>query len=140
MDLDTGDLVYPGTYSLEDYTYADLLHEMTRDPSTPIPFGIKRDLLAYFADPEKAKYLERKPKLPAEVKADLPVLETISTKAAYPDTAFLPEPTTDMAPNQSSDATPAQTGTPATPEGASGAGPASKQAQASVPQATGPKL
>ena len=29
---------YPGTYSLEDYTYADLLHAMTRDPSQPHPF------------------------------------------------------------------------------------------------------
>jgi hypothetical protein len=99
-DLDTGDLVYPGTYSLEDYTYAELLHSMTRDPSSPIPFGIKRDLLAYFADPEKARYLQRKPKMLAQVQADLPILQTISTKAAYPDTAFLPEPTTDMAPNQ----------------------------------------
>lgn len=99
-DLDTGDLVYPGTYSLEDYTYAELLHAMTSDPATPIPFGIKRDLLAYFADPEKARYLKRKPKLFAQVQADLPILQTISTKASYPDTAFLPEPTDDMAPHQ----------------------------------------
>jgi hypothetical protein len=104
-DLDTGDMVHPGTYSLEDYTYADLLHAATRDPASPIPFGLKRDLLAYFADPEKAKYLKRKPKLLAQVQADLPILQTISTKAAYPDTAFLPEPTDDMAPNQT--ATPA---------------------------------
>src|ERR1017187_10006197 len=60
LDLDTGDAVYPGTYSLEDYTYADLLHLMTRDPATPVPAGIKSDLLAYFADPAKAKYLQRK--------------------------------------------------------------------------------
>jgi hypothetical protein len=99
-DLDTGDMVYPGTYSLEDYTYAQLLHAMTRDPATPIPFGIKRDLLAYFSDTEKAKYLKRKPKMLAQVQADLPILQTISTRAAYPDTAFLPEPTADMAPNQ----------------------------------------
>jgi Zinc dependent phospholipase C len=99
-DLDTGDLVYPGTYSLEDYTYAELLHSMTGDPAAPIPFGIKRDLLAYFADPEKAKYLKRKPKLLAQVIAELPILQTISTNAAYPDSAFLPEPIDNMAPNQ----------------------------------------
>jgi hypothetical protein len=92
LDLDTGDLVYPGTYSLEDYTYADLLHQMTRDPSSPIPFGIKRDLLAYFADPAKARYIQRKPAKLAQVEADLPILRTISTKAQYPETAFLPEP------------------------------------------------
>jgi Zinc dependent phospholipase C len=95
LDLDTGDEVYPGTYPLEDDTYAQLLHAMASDPGTPIPFGIKRDLLAYFADPSKAKYLLRKPKILAEVKADLPVLQSISTKAQYPDTAFLPEPDED---------------------------------------------
>ena len=56
-DLDTGDDVRPGTYPLEDYAYADLLHRMTRDPSAPIPFGIKRDLLAYFSDLSKVKYI-----------------------------------------------------------------------------------
>ena len=94
-DLDTGDTVYPGTYPLEDYAYADLLHRMTRDPSSPIPFGIKRDLLAYFADMSKVKYIQSNRKKLAQVQADLPVLQTISTKAAYPETAFLPEPTAD---------------------------------------------
>ena len=97
-DLDTGDLVYPGTYSLEDYTYVDLLHNMTRDPGSPIPFGIKRDLLAFFADMDQVRYLKGKPKLLAQVQADLPILRTISTKAAYPDTAFLPEPDVDKPP------------------------------------------
>jgi hypothetical protein len=95
LDLDTGDQVYPGTYSLEDYTYADLLHAMASAPGDPIPFGVKRDLLAYFADPSKAKYLARKPARLANVKTDLPILQTISTKAQYPDTAFLPEPKED---------------------------------------------
>jgi hypothetical protein len=95
LDLDTGNQVYPGTYSLEDYTYADLLHAMASAPGNPIPFGVKRDLLAYFADPSKAKYLTRKPAKLADVKKDLPVLQTISTKAQYPDTAFLPEPEED---------------------------------------------
>ena len=42
---DTGDDVKPGTYSLEDAAYADLLHQMTSDPIQPIPWGIKHDLL-----------------------------------------------------------------------------------------------
>jgi hypothetical protein len=101
-DLDTGDLVYPGTYSLEDYTYVDLLHKMTRDPNSPIPFGIKRDLLAYFADMDKVRYLRDKPKLLAQVQVDLPILQKISTNAAYPDTAFLPEPDEDKPPDAKS--------------------------------------
>ncbi len=94
-DLDTGDDVRPGTYPLEDRAYADLLHQMTRDPASPIPFGIKRDLLAYFADMSKVKYILSNRKLLARAQADLPILETISTKAAYPETAFLPEPDED---------------------------------------------
>jgi hypothetical protein len=99
LDLDTGDLARPGTYSLEDYTYADLLHKVTRDPSTPIPFGIKRDLLAFFADPTKAIYIEKKPRKLAQVQADLPILKSVSTRAEYPETAFLPEPAADLPPD-----------------------------------------
>ena len=98
-DLDTGDGIHPGNYSLCDYTFADLLHEITRHPATPVPFGIKRDLLAFFADPNKAVYLKRKPARFAQVEAELPILQTISTKAAYPDTAFLPEPAADLPPD-----------------------------------------
>ena len=101
-DLDTGLDVFPGTYSLEDYTYADLLHRVTRTPSSPIPFGIKQDLLAYFSDLDRVKYLKQKPKLLAQVQADLPILQTISTNAAYPDTAFLPQPDEDKAPDPQS--------------------------------------
>jgi hypothetical protein len=97
-DLDTGDIIRPGTYRLCDETYANLLHEIARNPATPIPFGIKRDLLAYFDDPEKAIYLQRNPRMFARMQAELPVLVTISTQAAYPDTAFLPEPANDAAP------------------------------------------
>jgi hypothetical protein len=120
LDLDTGDQVYPGTYSLEDYTYAQLLHQMTSDPTSPVPFGIKRDLLTYFADPAKAKYLQSKPKMLAQLQADLPILKTVSTKAAYPDTAFLPEPDAAKPPEAKDSAptrgeSPDSTGTPAQP-------------------------
>jgi hypothetical protein len=102
LDLDTGDPAHPGTYSLEDYSYADLLHKVTRNPSTPVPFGIKRDLLAFFADPTKATYIEKKPQKLAQVQADLPILNSISTHAAYPETAFLPEPAADLPPDPKS--------------------------------------
>ncbi len=98
LDLDTGYAIRPGTYRLCDLTYADLLHQVTSAPSTPIPFGLKRDLLAYFADPQKAIYLKRDPKKFARMQAELPILKTISTRAEYPNTAFLPEPAQDAAP------------------------------------------
>jgi hypothetical protein len=119
-DLDTGDAVRPGTYRLEDYAYADLLHQMTSDPTQAIPFGIKRDLLAYFADMSKVKYVENNRKLLARVQADLPVLKTISTKAAYPESALLPEPDEDK-PDGGSGAT-----APAAPAAGNAAPPAGK--------------
>jgi hypothetical protein len=88
-DLDTGDSVYPGTYPLEDYSYANLLHRMVADPKTPIPFGIKRDLESYFADLSKVKYLQEKPELLAQVQADLPVLKTMPTGTLEPDAPLL---------------------------------------------------
>jgi hypothetical protein len=117
-DLDTGDAVYPGTYSLEDYAYATLLHQMTSDPSQPIPWGIKQDLLEYFSDLSKVKYIYSDRKRLAQVQADLPILRTISTKAQYPETAFLPEPEEDK-PDPTRGLTPPPPGsnatTPATP-------------------------
>ncbi len=98
LDLDTGNTIRPGTYRLCDETYANLLHQIALAPATPIPFGIKRDLLAYFNDPKKAIYLQHNPKMFARMQAELPILTTISTHAAYPDTAFLPEPVEDAAP------------------------------------------
>jgi hypothetical protein len=136
-DLDTGDYARPGSYSLEDLTYVDLLHEMTRDPGSPIPFGIKRDLVAYFADLSKVTYLNQKPQLRAQVQTDLPILKTISTKAAYPDSAFLPEPDTAKAPDpqpESRDASPKPT-KPISPSDPKGTAPALLPIPAS---ATGP--
>ncbi|MDP9039856.1 MAG: zinc dependent phospholipase C family protein [Acidobacteriota bacterium] len=98
LDLDTGDLIRPGSYVLCDNTWAELLHKVTRTPATPVPFGIKRDIEAYFADPPKARFLTAKHV--TQVAVDLPILRTISTKAQYPDTAFLPEPEADLAPDE----------------------------------------
>jgi hypothetical protein len=50
-DLDTGELVKPGSYPLTDKTYAELLRRITAEPSRKVPFGIRRDLLAFYADP-----------------------------------------------------------------------------------------
>jgi hypothetical protein len=49
-DLDTGYPVRPSGYSLTDDTYATLLHRLTLTPNAPIPPGIRRDILAYYAN------------------------------------------------------------------------------------------
>jgi hypothetical protein len=93
-------MVYPGTYPLEDYAYADLLHRMTRDPASPIPFGIKRDLQAYFSDLAKVKYLreEKSAQRLAQVQADLLVLQTIPTNSPEADGPLLAQEASEQAP------------------------------------------
>jgi catechol 2,3-dioxygenase-like lactoylglutathione lyase family enzyme len=50
-DLDTGEVVRPGAYRLTDQTYARLLQRITARPERAVRAGIKRDILAYYADP-----------------------------------------------------------------------------------------
>lgn len=49
-DLDTGTAVRPSGYPLTDDTYCALMHRLVAKPTQPIPFGIKQDILAYYAD------------------------------------------------------------------------------------------
>jgi hypothetical protein len=78
-DLDTGQVVKLGGYPLTDLTYAALLHELTRQPSQPIPPGIKSDIQAYFANPPADVVSHEPPQLWAQVQADLIVLATMPT-------------------------------------------------------------
>lgn len=96
-DLDTGQVVKPGGYSLTDKTYAALLHRLTSDPSQPIPPGIKSDVLAYYSDADAAIATKRKPLAWAQVQADLKTLSAMATSAApapYPTYGELPQPAT----------------------------------------------
>jgi len=78
-DLDTGNVVKLGGYSLTDLTYASLLHQLTRQPGQPIPPGIKTEVQTYFANPP-AEVVEHEPaQLWAQVQADLVVLATMPT-------------------------------------------------------------
>ena len=86
-DLDTGLMVKPGGYSLTDQTYAELLHRLTRDPSQPIPPGIKSDVQVYYSDPDAPITTKGKRKAWAQVQADLKTLATMATStepAPYP--------------------------------------------------------
>jgi hypothetical protein len=79
LDLDTGIAVRPGGYPLTDSTYANLLHRLTRQPSQPIPPGIKRDILAYYASPNAPITTKKDPGKWAQVQADLATLATMPT-------------------------------------------------------------
>jgi len=78
-DLDTGRVVQPGGYSLTDSTYAHLLHLLTRQPTVPIPEGIKEDILAYYSDPEAPITTKKNPQQWAQAQADLAILQTMPT-------------------------------------------------------------
>ncbi len=86
-DLDTGQVVKPGGYSLTDITYAELLHKLTQKPNQPIPPGIKSDVEAYYSDPNAPIETKKHPDEWKKVQDDLKILEAMptSTEAApYP--------------------------------------------------------
>ncbi len=78
-DLDTGRVVQPGGYRLTDSTYANLLHRLTRQPSQPIPPGIKQDIQAYYADPNAPITTKQNPAQWTQVQADLATLDAMPT-------------------------------------------------------------
>jgi hypothetical protein len=84
VDLDTGHVVMPGGYSLTDSTYAQLLHTLTRQPDLPIPPGIKRDIQAFYADPEAPITTRKNPQKWAQVQADLATLGPMPTNPEPP--------------------------------------------------------
>ena len=80
-DLDTGRAVQPGGYSLTDSTYAHLLHMLTRQPTLPIPHGIKEDIEAYYANLDVPFTTKKDPQQWAQVQADLSTLGGMPTSA-----------------------------------------------------------
>jgi hypothetical protein len=76
-DLDTGKKVAPGGYSLTDETYAELLSKLVEHPTDPIPAELKRDLIAYYADPQAPITTKNNPVKWSHVQADLKVLQTM---------------------------------------------------------------
>jgi hypothetical protein len=95
-DLDTGQVVKPGGYLLTDQTYAELLHRLTRDPSHPIPPGIKSDVQAYYSDPDAPITTKRHRREWETVQADLKTLAAMPTStepAPYPTYGEVNRPT-----------------------------------------------
>jgi hypothetical protein len=78
-DLDTGHVVQPGGYRLTDSTYALLLHRLVEHPDLAIPPGIKRDIQAYYANPDAPIATKKDPQRWAEVQRDLTTLAGMPT-------------------------------------------------------------
>jgi len=80
-DLDTGQRVKPGGYSLTDKTYAKLLGRLTRKPQQPIPPAIKSDVEAYYADPNAPIVTKKNPAAWQRVQEELRVLAAMPTSS-----------------------------------------------------------
>jgi hypothetical protein len=83
-DLDTGAKVKPGAYRLTDETYANLLARLTRNPTQPVPSGLKQNIADYYADPSAPISTKKKPDRWAQVQADLKLLQTMPTTQEPP--------------------------------------------------------
>jgi hypothetical protein len=75
-DLDTGAKVRPGGYRLTDQTYAQLLHKVTT-LGAPVPVTLKRDILAYYADPASPITTKKNDDAWKRVQEQLAVLKTM---------------------------------------------------------------
>lgn len=78
-DLDTGNFVKPGGYSLTDKTYARLLEEITKHPANEVPIQLKHDLIAYYEDPDAPIITKKSPHEWTEVQTNLKTLASMKT-------------------------------------------------------------
>ncbi|HUZ95656.1 MAG TPA: zinc dependent phospholipase C family protein [Edaphobacter sp.] len=83
-DLDTGAKVMPGVYQLTDETYARLLSTLTRNPTHPVPSGLKQNIANYYSNPAAPIYTKKKPEKWAQVQAELKLLQTMPTTQEPP--------------------------------------------------------
>ncbi len=108
-DLDTGQVVKPGGYSLTDSTYANLLHRITLLSGQAIPPGIKADIQAYYANPDAPITTRRNPDRWKQVQSDLATLAAMPTSTepepypTYGDDAEGIEAGSDQQPDQQPD-------------------------------------
>jgi hypothetical protein len=99
-DLDTGQPVKPGGYSLTDKTYATLLARLTQNPGQAIPPGIKQDVLAYYADPNAPIFTKNDPSAWDTVQKQLKVLAAMPTSNEPPPyQTYGEDPTNPAAPD-----------------------------------------
>jgi hypothetical protein len=73
-NLDTGGITVPAVYKLTDETYANLL-DKTSDKS--VSDAVRRDILAYYADPEKPFATKKHPEAWQKVLNELGTLKAM---------------------------------------------------------------
>jgi len=78
-DLDTGNLVRPGSYPLTDQTYAELLHKLTAKPGRPVPIQLRTNILAYYSNPQSPISTKKNAKAWMRVQQELPILHGMNT-------------------------------------------------------------
>ncbi|MFZ0661603.1 MAG: zinc dependent phospholipase C family protein [Acidobacteriaceae bacterium] len=78
LDLDTGTRAIPGSYVLMDATYAKLLNQIVA-VRTPIPGTIKRDIEAYYSNPDAPISTKKHKQAWRRVQQQLTVLESMPT-------------------------------------------------------------
>jgi len=76
LDLDTGYPSRPGTYHLTDRTYAKLLGEVTARTAAP-PLGLRKNILAFYSDPNAPIETRQHPRQWAKVQRELVVLRNM---------------------------------------------------------------
>src|SRR5215472_16074259 len=84
LDLDTGETVKPGAYRLTDKTYAQLVARLTSRPARPIPEGVQRNILDFYADPNGSNVTKKDADDRERVQSELTVLQSMPlTHAAH---------------------------------------------------------
>jgi hypothetical protein len=82
-DLDTGEVVKAGGYSLTDQTYAKLLDALvtqnTANPNYAVPPALQQDILAYYSDPTATIITKEDPAQWAKVQSQLVTLRAMKT-------------------------------------------------------------
>lgn len=74
LDLDTGSVVKPGGYALTDQTYETLLRKVSANPGRPVPEGLRKNILTYYADISAPISTKKHPKRWHKVQEELSVL------------------------------------------------------------------
>jgi hypothetical protein len=106
-DLDTGKVVRPAGYRLTDDTYASLAHRLVATPTQPIPPGIQRDVLAYYADLDLPYATKKNPERWAQLQTDLATLRGMPTsREAVPYATYGQDLDDDAAPGGTTAAKP----------------------------------
>ena len=100
-DLDTGSPVRPSGYRLTDATYAELAHRLAATPQTPIPSGVKREILLYYANLDLPFATKKDPQAWAALQKDLVTLQAMPTSVEPPlFSTYGEDDTQDTSPSQ----------------------------------------